>query len=37
MLIDHLGHLVLTICDAAACQDFYTRVMGMRYISGTLT
>ncbi|GFM62041.1 VOC family protein [Pseudomonas capsici] len=29
MLIDHLDHLVLTTCDAAACEDFYTRIMGM--------
>lgn len=30
MLIDHLDHLVLTTVEPAACQDFYTRVMGMR-------
>jgi len=29
-LIDHLDHLVLTTVDAAACIDFYTRVLGMR-------
>ncbi|WP_122318482.1 VOC family protein [Pseudomonas cichorii] len=29
MLIDHLDHLVLTTCDVEACQDFYTRVLGM--------
>ncbi|KAF1065833.1 MAG: Virulence protein [Pseudomonas citronellolis] len=29
MLIDHLDHLVLTTFDAAACQDFYIRVLGM--------
>ena len=30
MLIDHLDHLVLTTVDLAACEDFYTRVLGMR-------
>ncbi len=30
MLIDHLDHLVLTTIDLAACEDFYTRVLGMR-------
>lgn len=30
MLIDHLDHLVLTTSDLAACEDFYTRVLGMR-------
>lgn len=30
MLIDHLDHLVLTTTDLAACEDFYTRVLGMR-------
>lgn len=30
MLIDHLDHLVLTTVEPNACQDFYTRVMGMR-------
>ncbi|KTT26455.1 lactoylglutathione lyase [Pseudomonas oryzihabitans] len=30
MLIDHLDHLVLTTADLAACEDFYTRVLGMR-------
>lgn len=29
-MIDHLDHLVLTTIDIQACQDFYTRVMGMR-------
>lgn len=29
-MIDHLDHLVLTTVDAAACIDFYTRVLGMR-------
>lgn len=30
MLIDHLDHLVLTTIDLAACEDFYTRALGMR-------
>jgi catechol 2,3-dioxygenase-like lactoylglutathione lyase family enzyme len=29
-MIHHLDHLVLTTVDAAACIDFYTRVLGMR-------
>ncbi|MEB0040939.1 MULTISPECIES: VOC family protein [unclassified Pseudomonas] len=29
-MIDHLDHLVLTATDAAATQDFYVRVLGMR-------
>jgi len=29
-VIHHLDHLVLTTVDAAACIDFYTRVLGMR-------
>jgi catechol 2,3-dioxygenase-like lactoylglutathione lyase family enzyme len=29
-VIDHLDHLVLTTIDAAACQDFYLRVLGLR-------
>jgi len=29
-MIDHLDHLVLTTIDAAACIDFYTRVLDMR-------
>ena len=28
-MISHLDHLVLTTANAAACIDFYTRVMGM--------
>lgn len=28
-MIDHLDHLVLTTTNAAACIDFYTRVLGM--------
>jgi catechol 2,3-dioxygenase-like lactoylglutathione lyase family enzyme len=37
-MIDHLGHLVLTTCDEAACIDFYTRVLGMQlesFVGGT--
>lgn len=37
-MIDHLDHLVLTTADAAACIDFYTRVLGMqleRFVGGT--
>lgn len=37
-MIDHLDHLVLTTTDAAACIDFYTRVLGMTletFTSGT--
>ena len=37
-MIDHLDHLVLTTHDAAACIDFYTRVLGMRlerFVGGT--
>jgi catechol 2,3-dioxygenase-like lactoylglutathione lyase family enzyme len=37
-VIDHLDHLVLTTHDAAACIDFYTRVLGMRlerFVGGT--
>lgn len=37
-MIDHLDHLVLTTTDAAACIDFYTRVLGMTletFASGT--
>lgn len=29
-MIDHLDHLVLTTVDAAACRDFYIRVLGLR-------
>ena len=29
-MIAYLDHLVLTTYDVAACQDFYTRVLGMR-------
>jgi catechol 2,3-dioxygenase-like lactoylglutathione lyase family enzyme len=29
-VIDHLDHLVLTTVDAAACRDFYVRVLGLR-------
>lgn len=29
-MIDHLDHLVLTTVDAAACRDFYVRVLGLR-------
>ena len=29
-MIDHLDHLVLTTARAAACVDFYTRVLGMQ-------
>jgi catechol 2,3-dioxygenase-like lactoylglutathione lyase family enzyme len=37
-MIDHLDHLVLTTTDAAACTDFYVRVLGMRlqsFVGGT--
>jgi catechol 2,3-dioxygenase-like lactoylglutathione lyase family enzyme len=37
-VIDHLDHRVLTTADAAACIDFYTRVIGMRletFVGGT--
>ncbi len=37
-MIDHLDHLVLTTCDADACIDFYTRVLGLtleRFVGGT--
>lgn len=37
-MIDHLDHLVLTTTNAAACIDFYTRVLGMTldtFTSGT--
>ena len=37
-MISHLDHLVLTTANAAACIDFYTRVMGMSletFTSGT--
>ena len=36
-MIHHLDHLVLTTTDAAACIDFYTRVLGMqleRFVGG---
>lgn len=29
-MISHLDHLVLTCTNAAATQDFYTRIMGMK-------
>ena len=29
-MIAYLDHLVLTTYDVEACQDFYTRVLGMR-------
>jgi catechol 2,3-dioxygenase-like lactoylglutathione lyase family enzyme len=29
-VINHLDHLVLTTVDAAACRDFYGRVLGLR-------
>ena len=29
-MIDHLGHLVLTVVDAARTTDFYVRGLGMR-------
>jgi len=29
-VIDHLDHLVLTTVDAAACRDFYVRVLDLR-------
>jgi len=31
--IDHLDHLVLTVCDIAATCDFYQRVLGMRVVT----
>jgi len=37
-MIDHLDHLVLTTANAAACVDFYTRVLGLtleRFVGGT--
>ena len=37
-MIDHLDHLVLTTARAAACVDFYTRVLGMQlesFVGGT--
>lgn len=37
-MIGHLDHLVLTTANAAACVDFYTRVLGMTlesFVGGT--
>lgn len=33
MQIDHLDHLVLTVRDLAATEDFYTRMLGMQALT----